>query len=157
MPHPLVPENPSCGRAPAGRGPARWRHRIGPVCPASLPGGAAIAAIALVAPVGLDQLAPACSHGKAPARHPVQHLLDRGRPRDGASKAVTSLNRNNVGMRKWFRKGYSAGATAGAFSLSTALTRTAIAAVATTKPSAITAVIERTSPKPPLLYGTATT
>ncbi len=54
-------------------------------------------------------------------------------------------------------RGYSAGATAGAFSFSTALTRTAITAVATTKPSAMTAVVARTRPKPPRPYRIAIT
>ena len=85
--------------------------------------------------------------------------------------AATSPFHYNVGSPEWFRKwlannsfsqfafrsepNHSAGATARVRSFSTPFTSTAIAAVATTKPSAMTPVIPSTRPKPPLPYRNA--
>ena len=92
-----------------------------------------------------------------------RHQLDRGRTSNGAFRlqhhcSAKRMNATKVpqGVKKTPSAGpacpapgHSAGATARVRSLSTPLTSTAITAVATTKPSAITAVVPSTKPKPP--------
>src|SRR5207248_286370 len=86
-----------------------------------------------------------------------RHLLDRGRPGHGAVRLQHRRYRD-VGARYADRKAaYSAGAITRPRAFSTLLTKSAIAAVATTKPSAMAAVAPSTRSKPPRAYRMAIT